>query len=96
MKIDARNGAAKRLTNPAITHGMSRQTTGDVHPYLHGQSVDDEVNDKNFVGKGNVETYPGMFSHPKSNIVGVDRLRGQHDPQLGNAVLKEASRLSRK
>ena len=86
----ARDGAAKRLTTPAITHGMVRQSAPS-HAYLHGQAVDDEVNDKNFVGKGNVETHPEMFSHPKSNR--GDRLRGTHDRDAGNKLLHEAGRL---
>ena len=95
MKIDARNGAAKRLTNPAITHGMVRQSKPS-HEFLHGApaETDDSKLQKNWEGKGNVPTHPGMVTSPKSNA--GDRLRGTHNPQEGNAILREAGRLSRK
>jgi hypothetical protein len=40
---------------------MHRATTGTVHPYLHGQAVDDETCDKLHVGK-QVPIHSGMTS----------------------------------
>jgi hypothetical protein len=91
--LHPRNGAPKALTNPAIAHGMPRQTKGELHPYLHGQAINDEVDDKVHVGNGNSPTAFGMVTQPKSNA--GDRLRGVHEPQLGNVVLNEAMTLGK-
>ncbi len=92
--LHPRNGAAKRLTNPAPAFGMQRQTKGALHPHLHGRPIDDETADKLCSTGQNVKTHPGMFSHSKSNA--GDRLRGKHNSQSGNAILAEAARLGRK
>ena len=57
----ARNGRPKTLTAPAPAHGMTRQTKPS-HEFLHGQAVNDETLEKNWHGKGNVKTHPGMFT----------------------------------
>jgi hypothetical protein len=78
----------KSLPSPAPAHGMKRVTSPS-HEFLHGQAVNDEALEKNFVGKGNVPTHPGMFT----KSVPDDPHRGSHDPKLGNAILAEAGRL---
>jgi hypothetical protein len=40
----ARDGASKKLTDPAIVQGQKRQTTGDLAPYHHGVALDDTPN----------------------------------------------------
>lgn len=79
---------AHTITEPAISHGMKRQTKPS-HEFLHGAPVQDEPPEKHFVGKGNVPTHPGMIT----THVTDDPRRGSHDPQLGNAILQEAGRL---
>lgn len=86
----ARNGAPKKITTPEIAHGMTRQSKPS-HEFLHGAPIDDEPVEKNWAGKGNVPTHPGMVTQQKSNA--GDRLRGAHDPQLGSAILQEAAKL---
>lgn len=44
----ARDGAAKRTVDALIKPGMVRQTQGDLHPYRHGQSADDEPMQKTY------------------------------------------------
>lgn len=61
----ARDGAPKRLTAPAPGPGMHRVTTGGLHPYLHGQSVDDSTCDKLCMGK-QVPVHSGMGSKTMS------------------------------
>jgi hypothetical protein len=61
----ARDGAPKRLTDPTPGVGMKRQTTGDLHPYLHGQSVDDTASDKLCMGQ-QVPVHSGMGSKTMS------------------------------
>jgi len=87
----ARDGAAKRLTVPKISPGMVRQTVGDLHPFAHGQALDDTPLQKSWEGRGNVPTHPNMTTEPKSNA--GDRLRGTHDRDAGNNILAEAGRL---
>ena len=40
----ARDGGKKNIVDAPIKPGMVRQTKGDLHPWLHGQAVDDEPN----------------------------------------------------
>ncbi len=82
MKLDARNGAAKRLTNPAITHGMTRQSKPS-HEFAHGAPLDTEPLQKNWEGKGNV---PDSFDM---------RRQTKGEPLSGTDVLTAASRLGR-
>jgi hypothetical protein len=44
----ARDGAQKNIKAAPITPGMKRQTTGELHPYLHGQCVEDEPLQKTY------------------------------------------------
>ncbi|WP_298107428.1 hypothetical protein [Bradyrhizobium sp.] len=37
------SGKPKKVGAVPISRGMKRQTTGAIHPYLHGQSIDDET-----------------------------------------------------
>jgi hypothetical protein len=90
-KTMARNCDLKQFKTPAVTAGMKRQTTGALHPYLHGQAATDATREKNFDGKGNVPTHPGMTT----TTVNDDRFRGSHDPQSGKTVFEEAGRLGR-
>lgn len=80
----ARAGAPKRIVDAPPVPGQKRQTSGDVHPYLHGQAVDDEVPEKSFASAAPI--HPAMKSNP---------LRGEHKDGLGNAVLTEGSNLGR-
>jgi hypothetical protein len=75
-------------TTPAITPGM-RSRIAPSHEFAHGAPLNDEPLQKNWEGKGNVPTHPGMVTTPARD----DPHRGTHNPQLGNAVLKEAGRL---
>lgn len=81
----ARDGAPKNILtdNVPVKPGMVRQTSGDLHPYLHGQALDDSAPDKHFIGK---EVTPLMRSRPE---------RGQHTPGEAQALLSEASRLGK-
>ena len=92
--LHPRNGAPKRQAAPAIAHGMKRATKGELHPYLHGIAVQDEPNVPLKSYQKPVAVHPGMVTNPKSNE--GDRLRGKHDPEAANAVLKEAGELSKK
>jgi hypothetical protein len=48
---DGRTGAPKRIVEAQPVVGHKRQTTGDLHPYLHGQLQDDIVPEKSFAKK---------------------------------------------
>ena len=91
---DGRVQKHAEVNEPAIAFGMKSQTRpGGVHPHLHGQAINDEVDDKLHIGKGNVPTHSGMRTSPKSNA--GDRLRGTHDRGVGSRILDEAARLGR-
>jgi hypothetical protein len=81
----ARDGAPKRIVDAAPVPGQRRQTTGDLHPYLHGQTVDDEVPEKSFGTAAPI--HPATPSRKD---------RGQHVEGLGSVVLTEAANLGRK
>jgi hypothetical protein len=81
----ARDGAAKSIVAAPVKPGMTRQTSGDLHPYLHGQTVDDEVPAKSHTSA------PPIHSATPSRA-----LRGEHVEGLGSAVLVEASTLGKK
>jgi hypothetical protein len=87
-KLMARDNRMKTFREPALAHGMKRVTTGDVHPWLHGQAADDRTREKDFKAS-NVPTHPGMVTTPHES----DRLRGVHNPQEGNAVFADAAKL---
>jgi hypothetical protein len=82
----ARDGAAKKLTTPQPVVGQKRATTDDLHPYLHGQAVDDSVPEKSYSGK-QVPLHPATPSRKE---------RGEHVEGIGSEVLSDAARLGRK
>src|SRR4051812_49018515 len=81
----ARDGGAKNIADAPIKPGMTRQTHGDLHPYLHGQSVDDEPMQK---------TYEKVTAlHPATTpkqAAGVHPVR--NDPSV---ILNDAANLGR-
>ncbi len=79
----ARNGAPKKLTMPPPAHGMKRATSGDLHPYLHGQALKDEPNTP-LVRQKQVPVHPGMGS-------ATPKHRGTEGD--GSATLEAAGRL---
>jgi hypothetical protein len=91
----ARNGAPKRLTVPALATGMHRATQGELHPYLHGQAVDDETADKLCHGKGNVPAHPGMKQsyHGAVSTSGYSTRLAEETPGQSDRVLQEAGRM---
>lgn len=97
----ARTGAPKNIAEPAIGPTMRNRSASGATSPLDGkpdhagvQPLDDTPLQKNWAGKGNVPTHPGMNTDWKSNL--DDRFRGKHDPLEGNRVLAEAARLGRK
>jgi hypothetical protein len=80
----ARDGSPKKLTEAKPAYGQkSREDTG--HPLAFDgakRPLDDEPLQKNWDGKGNVPTNPGMFTKSTE--------RGTHDRDLGNRVLQDA------
>jgi hypothetical protein len=85
--LHPRNGAPKRQAAPAIAHGMKRATKGELHPYLHGQAINDEVDDKLHMTGKNVPLTYGT----KATLA-----QFADNADLGAKVLKEAGELSRK
>jgi hypothetical protein len=79
----ARDGSAKCLTDPAITPGMRRQTSGELHPYLHGQTLDDSAPDKRVAP---IAPHPGTPSRAD---------RGNLVEGAGTEVLNSAARLGK-
>jgi len=76
-------------TDIPVKPGMVRQTKGDLHPYLHGQALDDEQNSKVPDKSGAaIPEHPGM-SHPT--------MSRENRAKTGDAgaVLRNASRLGR-
>jgi hypothetical protein len=78
----ARNGRPKKLTAPATTLGMKRQTKPS-HEFCHGAPLNDEPLQKNWEGKQVPVTF-GMGS----------RTNGANEAD-GFALLQEAGRLGR-
>ncbi|WMT75067.1 hypothetical protein [Bradyrhizobium sp. Ash2021] len=85
--IEPRNGAPKKLTNPAPVIGQTRREEKGGHPLLPNakRPLDDEPLEKNWQGKG-VTVHPAMASRPD---------RGGHTEGLASAVLHEAANLGR-
>ena len=89
MSIDPRNGPVPKasfIRDPAVKPGMKRQTTGDLHPYLHGQTLDDSVPEKSFTCAVPVHDGTPSPSFPD---------RATHTPGLAKKVLEEGARLGR-
>jgi hypothetical protein len=80
----ARRADGKVLPTPQIAHGMKRVTSGALHPYLHGQPLNDESEPK--LSGRNVPTHPHMQSRTQR---GTDL-----GPHHSGKVLDAASRLS--
>jgi hypothetical protein len=81
-KSMARNGAAKKLTTPTITPGMSRQTKGEFGFY-HGVTVQDEPLTTKLTGKSS-PIHNGMGSENPEH-------RGQDfGPDHGSKILGAA------
>lgn len=83
----ARDGSAKRIVDAPIKPGMTRQTKGDLHPYLHGQAVDDEPNSA--IIKSHEK--PIGFSH---GVTDKQIIKSVHGATAGQ-VLHDAARLGR-
>jgi hypothetical protein len=81
----ARNIDAKDIPAAPISPGMKRQTSGDVHPYLHGTALQDEPN---VPFKSHERPIPIAFGM-------TDKQRDEVHPIANNAnvILKEASTL---
>ena len=76
-----RDGAPKRLTQVKVhDHMRNGQRTRDIE--AGGAPLDDApLQRKNWDGKGNVPTHPGMLSMTRPDT---------HDPKSGNNVLQVA------
>jgi hypothetical protein len=83
----ARTGIDKVLPEAPIAHGMKRVTTGDLHPYLHGQAINDEVDDKLHMTGKNVPLAYGT----KATLA-----QFADNADLGSAILKQGALLSGK
>src|SRR5579872_5219793 len=83
-------GKPKKVGAVAITHGMKRVTTGALHPYAHGQAIDDEPMEKSFNTGRSDPLHDGQATHMNSA-----HERGWA-PQPGDASkhLRAASRIS--
>lgn len=62
----ARSGRSKHFEASPVTPGMRRATQGDLHPYLHGQAVQDETADKLSQTGRSVAIHDGMGTHRAS------------------------------
>ena len=91
MGTIARTGMDKIFADVPTAFGMKSQTRpGGVHPTLHGQAINDEVDDKLHMTGRNVQTAYGMGRPDRKD---GDRLRDTHEPDLGSAVLKQGMTL---
>jgi hypothetical protein len=81
--IAPRDGAPKNIAEPAITPDMKRQTSGELHPYLHGQTLDDSAPDKR-----TAPVTPHSATPSRAD-------RGKHIDGQAAAVLESAARLGR-
>ena len=80
--LHPRNGAAKRLTNPAPVFGQ-RSRIAPSHEFLHGAPLNDEPLQKTWQGKGNVPDGFGMRRRTAGETAtGSDVLRAAEN--LGN------------
>jgi hypothetical protein len=86
--LHPRNGAPKRTADVATVPGQKRQTTGDLHPYLHGQTQDDSAPDKAGHSGTNVPIHSGMTDRQKAALHPI--------ADSGSEILTEAANLGRK
>ena len=84
---DGRTGAPKRIVEAQPVVGHKRQTTGNLHPYLHGQLQDDIVPEKSFAKQTPIKAHPGMN----------EQTRGEFENSTPSAkdVLQDAKNLGR-
>jgi hypothetical protein len=80
----------KRIVDAPIKPGMTRQTSGDLHPYLHGHALDDSAPSKQWQDKGSEPITHGMGGSKTQSERGTDKGRAH-----GSTILQEASRLGR-
>lgn len=83
----SRDGSAKITPVPETVKGQVRQTKGDLHPWLHGQAVDDEPNSA--IIKSHER--PIGYSHGVSD---AQIIKNVNHPTSGQ-VLHSAARLGR-
>lgn len=83
----ARAGAPKRTVDAPIKPGMTRQSSGEPHPYLHGVTVQDEPNAPLKSYEQKIPVHPGMTDEQRAKI------DASNDP---NAILQNAANLGRK
>lgn len=83
----ARDGAPKKLTDPAPVKGHRRVTKGEPAAYHYGVSVDDTPN---VPLKRHEKPIPAH-----DHMANASSLRGTHQPELGKQVLSEAANLGR-
>jgi len=84
-KIGRDGRVPKRLDLAPTVIGQKRQTSGALHPHLHGQVQDDAVPEKSFT-----RAAPIHSATPSRTD------RGQHVEGLGSTILNEAANLGRK
>jgi hypothetical protein len=80
-----RDGAPKVTPTPEIVKGQVRQTTGELHPYIHGVEVQDEPN--------TVKDFTKAIPLHSANPLGPEKLAKHQD--AAKTVLDDASRLGR-
>jgi hypothetical protein len=88
----ARTGAPKLTQDTfAPVPGQKRATEGELHPYLHGQAVDDAVPVKSYAGPDKqVPIHPGTRARPGQLSYAIP------DAHNASAILKEAKTLGPK
>jgi hypothetical protein len=82
------DGKPKNLKAPETVIGQKRQTAGALHPYLHGQAVNDETADK--LCHNEAKSFPihnGMGSETP------DHRGADYGPDHGSKVLRDGGKL---
>jgi hypothetical protein len=83
----ARTGAPKNIPDAPISPGMKRQTSGELHPYLHGQPLNDEAETP-------MKSY-GVVAPVAHGM--TDKQRADHaSGPSGNEVMLDAASLGRR
>lgn len=83
----ARTGAPKNLTAPAPVIGQKRATSGEPHPYHHGQTVQGGANVPPKSHESSIPLHPATTDKQRAGVHPVS-----NDP---DAILREASCLGR-
>ncbi|MGY2983822.1 hypothetical protein [Bradyrhizobium sp. USDA 4508] len=81
----ARKGAPKNIATPEIAHGQKRQTKGALHPWAHGQAVDDTVLEKKFRTGAPIPPHPDQMAS-RARARGDRGKPGDHAPELKRAA----------